>query len=50
MNKVDILTIRLNAEDNVIVAMRELDSGHRIDNEKLVTRIIDLSLLQASNY
>ncbi len=38
MKKPDILTIRLNAEDNVIVAMRELDSGHRIDTEKLVTR------------
>jgi len=38
MKKVDVLTIRLNAEDNVVVAMRELDSGHRIDNEKLVTR------------
>ena len=38
MKKVDILTIRLNAEDNVIVAMCELDSGHRIENEKLVTR------------
>ncbi len=33
-----MLTIRLNAEDNVIVAMRDLDSGYRIDNEKLVTR------------
>jgi len=38
MKKVDMLTIRLNAEDNVIVAMRDLDSGHRIDNENLVTR------------
>jgi altronate hydrolase len=38
MGKVDILTIRLNTEDNVIVAMRELDSGHRIENENLVTR------------
>ena len=38
MKKVDMLTIRLNAEDNVIVAMRDFESGHRIDNEKLVTR------------
>jgi len=38
MNNVEILTIRLNAEDNVVVAMRELDVGHRIENEKLVTR------------
>ncbi len=38
MKKADVLTIRLNAEDNVVVAMCELDPGHRINNEKLVTR------------
>jgi altronate hydrolase len=38
MKKVDVLTIRLNTEDNVVVAMHALDSGRRIDNEKLVTR------------
>ena len=38
MNKVDVLSIRLNTEDNVVVAMRELDSGCRIDTEKLVTK------------
>ena len=34
MKKVDMLTIRLNAADNVAVAMRKLDSGQRIENEK----------------
>jgi len=38
MKKVDMLTIRLNAADNVAVAMRKLDPGCRIENENLVTR------------
>jgi len=38
MKKVDVLSIRLNTEDNVVVAMREIDSGCRMEDEKIVTR------------
>ena len=37
MKKTDVLTIRLNPEDNVVVAMRELESGSRLESEKLNT-------------
>ena len=39
MKNIDVLSIRLNAEDNVVVAMQELAAGHRIDAENIVTRV-----------
>ncbi len=38
MKKDDVLSIRLNAEDNVVVAMQELAAGRRMDAENIVTR------------
>jgi altronate hydrolase len=38
MKNADVLTIRLNIEDNVVVALRALDKGLRIENEKFTTK------------
>jgi altronate hydrolase len=38
MKKNDIQTIRLNKEDNVVIAKRHLDTKHRIENDDVVTR------------
>ena len=38
MKKNDIQTIRLNKEDNVVIAKRHLDIKHRIEDDDVVTR------------
>jgi altronate hydrolase len=40
MKTTDVLTIRLNQDDNVIVAMRELESGTRLEIEKVDVRAL----------
>ncbi|MGD9289868.1 MAG: UxaA family hydrolase, partial [Desulfobacterales bacterium] len=39
MKNDDVLSIRLNAEDNVVVAMQELAAGRQIHAENIVTRV-----------
>lgn len=38
MKKEDVPTIRLNAGDNVVVALTELDPGRPLENEKMITQ------------